>query len=385
MIHPQPYFGQRLREERNRSDRYGQPFALVLISLDKVGGDSPDSVYFFRAIESLSKSIRLSDFLGWYSEGRLGLILPDTSAQEAQVVLNRLKRSFQQMKKCRLHEIAEQNGMFSVSEYPKMLRENGIFWESSGRKGDNDEHEVSEGFHHEHGPIDSRFLDETNLCAVHRHNGLLSVLDLFARRCVDLVVSVIGLTLTFPVLILISVIIRLTSKGPILFRQKRLGKGGKEFTFLKFRTMYHNSDQNMHREYVTSLIENKAAKQERNGKSYYKMTNDPRVTPFGRFLRLASLDELPQLINVLKGEMSLVGPRPPIAYEVEKYQNWQLRRILEAKPGITGLWQVSGRSTTTFDDMVRLDLKYVKNQSLWFNFLILIGTFKAVLSMKGAY
>ncbi|MBE9573285.1 MAG: sugar transferase, partial [Proteobacteria bacterium] len=122
----------------------------------------------------------------------------------------------------------------------------------------------------------------------------------------------------------------------------------------------------------------------RNGQ-LYKMQDDIRITPFGRFLRRSSLDELPQLLNVLKGDMSLVGPRPPIAYEVEKYESWHLRRAVEVKPGITGLWQVKGRSTTTFNEMVRLDIAYVNNWSLWLDFKIIVRTIWAVISAKGAY
>ncbi|MEJ2171006.1 MAG: sugar transferase, partial [Desulfobacterales bacterium] len=176
----------------------------------------------------------------------------------------------------------------------------------------------------------------------------------------------------------IAVLIKLTSPGPVLFRQKRVGKNGKPFTFLKFRTMYHNCDQTIHRDYVTRLIHSCAEKHDCNGSSYYKLTHDPRITSLGRLLRTTSLDELPQLINVIKGDMSLVGPRPPIDYEVENYRHWQLRRILEAKPGITGLWQVDGRSITTFADQVRLDLRYAERQSFWLNLWIIFKTFKAV-------
>jgi lipopolysaccharide/colanic/teichoic acid biosynthesis glycosyltransferase len=157
--------------------------------------------------------------------------------------------------------------------------------------------------------------------------------------------------------------------------------------FLKFRSMYVNNDAAVHKEYVQSLIAGKAAKQPSNGNGHgvYKLTKDSRITRVGSFLRKTSLDELPQFLNVLKGEMSLVGPRPPVPYEVEAYDIWHRRRLLEAKPGITGLWQVSGRSRVTFDDMVRLDLHYARTWSPWMDIKILWRTPGAVVLGEGAH
>jgi len=172
----------------------------------------------------------------------------------------------------------------------------------------------------------------------------------------------------------------------VLFRQKRIGEHGTPFTFLKFRSMYVNNDSSEHREYVRQLIEGKADKKPANGNGagVFKLTNDPRITPVGKFLRRSSLDELPQLLNVLHGEMSLVGPRPPVPYEVEAYATWHRRRLLEAKPGITGLWQVYGRSRVEFDDMVRLDLRYARECSPLLDLKILLQTPKAVIGGDGA-
>jgi lipopolysaccharide/colanic/teichoic acid biosynthesis glycosyltransferase len=226
---------------------------------------------------------------------------------------------------------------------------------------------------------------ETGLRPPTKKVGMWAHLDTLTRRGADLAGAVFGLVALSPVMLGIALLIKLSSPGPVLFRQRRVGRNGKEFCFLKFRTMYHQCDQNLHRDYVTRLIEKRAETYEADGACYYKLVQDPRVTPLGKFLRTTSLDELPQFINVLKGEMSLVGPRPPIGYEVERYQTWQLRRILEAKPGITGLWQVCGRSCTTFDEQVRLDLQYVENQSLWLNVRIMAQTFRAVFSTRGAF
>jgi exopolysaccharide biosynthesis polyprenyl glycosylphosphotransferase len=209
----------------------------------------------------------------------------------------------------------------------------------------------------------------------------------FVKRSMDIVGSFAVLILCFPLFVLISLAIKLTSKGPILFKQERVGRYGSRFTFLKFRSMKCDNDAHIHREYVKRFIAGETGT-DRVGHTQdvvYKIQSDPRVTRVGKFLRKTSLDELPQLINVLKGDMSLVGPRPPIPYELEGYKIWHRRRVLESEPGITGLWQVNGRSRLKFDDMVRLDLQYAKTWSLWLDIKILLQTPKAVLFGAGAY
>jgi exopolysaccharide biosynthesis polyprenyl glycosylphosphotransferase len=194
------------------------------------------------------------------------------------------------------------------------------------------------------------------------------------KRVTDLALTVLGLLMVWPILVAIAVLIKLDSSGPVLYRQQRVGKDGRLFAMLKFRSMYRDADQR--------LAELSAAN-EASG-PMFKMRNDPRVTRIGRFLRRTSLDELPQLLNVLRGEMSLVGPRPPIPAEVEQYEPWQLGR-LRAVPGMTGLWQVSGRSEVSFHDMVRLDLHYIRNWSLSLDLEILWRTLPAVIGHRGAY
>jgi lipopolysaccharide/colanic/teichoic acid biosynthesis glycosyltransferase len=216
------------------------------------------------------------------------------------------------------------------------------------------------------------------------------------KRVIDVIGSSFGILLFSPFFILIPIGIKLTSPGPVLFRQERVGQYEKKFMFLKFRSMYVNNNPEVHKAFVQTLIANKMGGdvtreggQKTGGnaaeKKVYKITKDTRVTPFGYVLRKTSLDELPQFINVLKGEMSLVGPRPPIPYELEKYDIWHLRRVLEVKPGITGLWQVTGRSSTTFDEMVRLDLQYATKWSLRLDIKILLKTPGAIVAGKGAY
>jgi lipopolysaccharide/colanic/teichoic acid biosynthesis glycosyltransferase len=209
---------------------------------------------------------------------------------------------------------------------------------------------------------------------------------LIVKRIIDIVGSVAGLILCLPVLLLIALAIKLTSRGPILFRQVRLGQYGKKFTFLKFRSMYVNSDHKIHEEYVKQLIQGAAGTEQANGnrQKLYKLTADPRITPVGRFLRNTSLDELPQFMNVLSGQMSMVGPRPPVVYEFSRYDLWHKQRLQAVKPGITGLWQVDGRSRVKFDEMVRLDIRYARSWSIWLDISILLRTPRAVFSGNGA-
>ena len=211
---------------------------------------------------------------------------------------------------------------------------------------------------------------------------------LFLKRVIDIAGSLTAIVLLAPLFLLISALIKLTSEGPVIFRQERVGQYGKTFTFLKFRSMFVNNDPSIHEKYVKSLI-SAADNGSRNGGSHkaevFKIQKDPRVTPIGKYLRKMSLDELPQFLNVLMGDMSLVGPRPPIPYELENYDLWHRRRLLDMKPGITGMWQVEGRSKTTFNDMVRLDIYYMTNWSIWLDLKILFKTPLVVLTSKGAY
>ena len=202
------------------------------------------------------------------------------------------------------------------------------------------------------------------------------------KRVFDFVATIVLLLLTSPLLLVSAFLIKWTSKGPIIYRQRRIGKEGKEFPFFKFRTMYVDNDDSIHREYLKNLI--KKGDGPSSQKKVYKIEKDPRVTPVGRTLRKWSVDELPQLFNILRGEMSLVGPRPPIRYETDHYRSWHWQRQ-SVLPGITGLWQVNGRSRVKFDEMVFMDIYYVKNRSLLLDLKILFKTVPVVLSTKGAY
>jgi lipopolysaccharide/colanic/teichoic acid biosynthesis glycosyltransferase len=196
-----------------------------------------------------------------------------------------------------------------------------------------------------------------------------------ACRALDLAGTLLMLFVLSPLLLMIAALIKLDSRGPVFFRQQRVGRDGRPFEVAKFRTMHHGADHDVHRDYMLALIE--------SGTPAPKLASDARVTRFGGLLRRSSLDELPQLYNVLRGDMSLVGPRPPIPYEVEHYPpHWFAR--FAVKPGLTGLWQVSGRSEVSLERMIDLDVEYVRRRSLWLNLWLLLKTIPAVMTARGA-
>jgi lipopolysaccharide/colanic/teichoic acid biosynthesis glycosyltransferase len=213
------------------------------------------------------------------------------------------------------------------------------------------------------------------------------------KRCMDIVLGSLLLVIALPLTLLIAILIRLDSPGPVIFIQERVGarrvsKGGRtiwevrNFAFYKFRSMVQDADPSIHQVILKAWVEG-CAEPSDAGSAKFKPTSDPRVTRVGRILRRTSLDELPQLVNVIRGEMSVVGPRPDLPYSVEEYKPWHHER-LAALPGMTGLWQANGRCSVSFDDMVRMDIEYVRNQSLWLDLKILFLTIPAVLSGRGA-
>jgi exopolysaccharide biosynthesis polyprenyl glycosylphosphotransferase len=225
--------------------------------------------------------------------------------------------------------------------------------------------------------------------------GALPVITLFreplpraarvVKRASDVFLASAALLLLAPVWLLIALLIKLDSRGPVLYRQERVGMDGRIFLFLKFRTMRPDADDSAHRDYQRRLIQGQPGTNLGDTeRPVYKLHADPRVTRVGRLLRRLSLDELPQLLNVLRGDMSVVGPRPPIPYEVEAYALWHRKR-LDMKPGLTGLWQVSGRNRLSFDEMVRLDLFYIENWSLLLDLRIILKTLPVVLRGDDAY
>jgi len=213
-----------------------------------------------------------------------------------------------------------------------------------------------------------------------------SLWSLRCKRAIDLAFAMFVLVFGLPFYALIAILIKLTTEGPVLFVQDRVGKDEVPFKLYKFRTMGVGNSDDEHRHFTESFIKGNvsARNEDGNGRTLFKLTVDPRVTSIGKFLRRTSLDELPQFINVFKGEMSLVGPRPPLTYELEHYQEWHKGR-LAAKPGLTGLWQVSGRSTVPFEEMVHLDLLYIRNWSLLLDVKIILRTIPVMLFGLGGY
>lgn len=200
-----------------------------------------------------------------------------------------------------------------------------------------------------------------------------SALYNIAKRALDIIASTLGLIILSPILLVVAILIKLESKGPAIFSQKRIGLNKKEFKMYKFRSMVQNAEE----------LKEKLAKENEMSGPMFKMKNDPRVTKVGRFIRKTSIDELPQLINVLKGEMSLVGPRPSLPKEVSKFEPWMLKR-LSVKPGLTCYWQVSGRNNIDFEDWMKLDLQYVNDRSFWLDLKLILKTATVLFGDKNA-
>jgi exopolysaccharide biosynthesis polyprenyl glycosylphosphotransferase len=236
-------------------------------------------------------------------------------------------------------------------------------------------HLLSDHFKVVHERVTKSTSEFMNVTAAPMSHGLHGFYSTYLKRLADITGGAIGLLLLSPFLILLTLVIKLGSKGPLFYRTSVVGQGGKIFQWYKFRTMYQGLDSDLHREHVSEHIR-------LGSRPTGKLENDTRITPIGRWLRKHSLDELPQVWNVLRGDMSLVGPRPCLPYEYEQYANWHKERFI-VRPGLTGLWQVSGRSSVSFNDMVILDLYYIHNISLWLDAAIVLRTLGVVLTGKG--
>jgi lipopolysaccharide/colanic/teichoic acid biosynthesis glycosyltransferase len=309
-------------------------------------------------LAAITRSTRDTDLKGWYKAGSIiGVIFTEVGGDEDKSIVHALstKLTDSLYNVLSIQDINEVRLSFHV--FPED-------WDDENPEG----------------PVSSTLQIELAR-DTHRKKFSLS-----AKRLMDIAGSLAGLIICLPVFVIIAAAIKLTSRGPVLFQQVRLGQYGRKFRFLKFRSMYVNNDPSIHEEYVKRFIAGASETERTVGdqQKLYKLTADPRITAVGRFLRSSSLDELPQFLNVLRGEMSLVGPRPPVIYEFERYDLWHKQRLLAVKPGITGLWQVHGRSRVKFDDMVRLDIRYARSWSLWLDIKILFRTPGAVLSGHGA-
>ena len=356
-------FQRMIAVERKRTERSRIPFLLMLLDVGSYEVSEKNGKTLGSVVPALLSSTRETDAIGWYKDGVVvgvvftGLAADDkTSAKNSilSIILARVSTTL------RDKLTLEQFNRISISFhfYPDDWD-----YDRPGRPSN-----------------PALYPDLTS-----RDNNRRPLLGI--KRSMDVGVSTAVLVLCAPIFLIIAIAVKASSKGPVFFKQQRVGQYGRSFTFLKFRSMHVGNDSSAHKEYVTRLIAGTAERLSvaGNNQGVYKLTNDRRVTGVGKFLRRTSLDELPQLLNVLEGSMSLVGPRPAIPYEVAAYDTWHRRRLLEVKPGITGSWQVNGRSRVRFDEMVRLDLQYARSWSPWMDLMILMRTPWAVFRGDGAH
>jgi lipopolysaccharide/colanic/teichoic acid biosynthesis glycosyltransferase len=356
------YFHDMLYMERKRAERSLKPFLLMLVEIGELlnsngNNDSGKSICIRKVSDALCSYKRETDMAGWYKYNSIiGVILTETEGLNIHL--------FRQ----KIHD-----NLSSIID-PQLVKNIKISFHIFPEKDI------------EQNP--DKYVPDRKLYTKKANRNYFKKTSVIIKRCIDIILSSLFIILFSPLFFTIALLIKFTSDGPVLFKQKRMGQFAREFNFLKFRTMHVNNDDDIHEKYIENLIRkkdnvNETTKNNGNGRTY-KINNDPRVTPIGSILRKSSMDELPQFFNVLKGEMSIVGPRPPIPYEVKHYNVWHKRRIRRVKPGITGIWQVEGRSRTTFDEMVRMDIRYMRGWSILLDLKILLKTPLAVLSGKGA-
>ena len=347
---PVDAFSQRLRQEQRRTERSRRSFVFLLIESERLFKSAPARDVSAIVADLLARSIRETDIRGWFEADRtIGVIFTEIDVDDIYGTADLLMTKIQKLLSAALRSDQADQIKLSFCVYPED-------WNQEKASGE--------------------------LYPSSRQPKKSAVV---LKRSIDVAGSLAAIVVAFPLFLAIAGAVKLTSKGPVFFRQQRLGRHGRPFVFLKFRSMKVDNDPSVHRDFVKSLINRKVDCDPNGGQNVFKLTSDSRITPIGRFLRRTSLDEIPQFLNVLSGEMSLVGPRPPIPYEVEAYHLWHRCRLMDVKPGITGLWQVSGRSRMAFDEMVRLDIRYARSWSIWMDIKILVQTPRAVLSGQGAY
>jgi lipopolysaccharide/colanic/teichoic acid biosynthesis glycosyltransferase len=354
-VHSSQVFASILNRERDRADRTNQEFSMVVFEIG-AGNDKSESTRHL--VTLLTQRIRSTDDIGWLESGNLGVVLPHTSPDGAWKFVDNLRSSY--------------NGKLSppdcqVYSYPS-------WWLPTG----NERHSRKSV----PGTAPTDDFPGGGLKAV-SSNGADCVRPMEEleshflcripawKRAIDISGSLCAIVLLSPLFLLVALLIKITSPGPIFFRQERIGYLGKLFTIWKFRTMHVNADTTVHKQHLQDLINNE--------KEMTKLDNekDSRIIPFGTILRLTGIDELPQLFNVLMGDMSLVGPRPCLSYEAKEFHPWQIRRF-DTVPGLTGLWQVSGKNRTTFKEMMRLDIAYTRKRAFWLDMKIFIKTLPAI-------
>ncbi len=347
------FFKERLYFERIRIERSKRPLLMMLLDIQNIaGGDEKKNAV--NGIEGvLSSCSRGTDICGWFQHDTvIGILFIEANGVDENFIKIRILENL-----CKVLDIEH-------------IRK------------------IKESFHVLHGNSEGPEIDKSANLLFYANEIALpqqKLYRLILKRVIDISCSITAILAFLPIFCTIPILIKLFSRGPVLFKQERVGLDGKRFTILKFRTMKVDNNTEIHKRFVKNHIQGGRPQTDGGNKVTYKIENDARVIPIGRFLRKTSLDEFPQFFNVLKGDMSLVGPRPPIPYELENYDIWHKRRLFQVRPGITGLWQVKGRSACTFDEMVRLDLQYIKGLSNRSDLKIMIQTPWVVFSGKGAH
>ena len=373
---PEIYTADQLRAiiqyECARTARTEYGFSLLVF---KVGESEPGRVPIHHLKLALIRRIRKTDALGWLAEDRIAVLLPHTPPEAAQQLAGEVSEL-----------IAKTHLVYAVYAYPSSQWPFRNLDGRGSQGGDSDSfssHEETATWNLSTRQGLSSHVSKCSSIAEPQSKDqgscnsakeLLPVEQpLFWKRAVDVAGASLGLALLSPLLLLISLLIKMTSPGPVIFRQLRVGQGGKPFWLYKFRTMKLNADTSVHQQRLSELMNTEQPMRKLD------MDNDPRLIPFAKVFRTLGLDELPQLFNVIRGEMSLVGPRPCLPYEADKYRLWQTQRF-DALPGLTGLWQVSGKNKTTFVEMMRLDIAYAWKRSLWLDLKIIFRTLPAIVN-----
>jgi len=361
---PSGEFHAMIARERGRSDRNGNLFSLIIFKMKNM---PPGISVQRRMLMDLSSRLRDTDEIGWYDELHLSAILPYAKRSDARQIAEKI---------CRNIGVVPDENAFTIYTYPEN-------WFSGLRPPVVDlapeppaKRTPLAGSSIDL-PTDTSDIQEENP-PEKSHSAFGSDTFLYRpqpvwKRVLDIVGSFIAIFLLSPLFLFATAVIKLASPGPVLFRQKRVGYMGKLFTLYKFRTMEVNAETASHSQYVRKLIV-----EDKEAAPMTKMELHPSIIRGGRLLRASCIDELPQLFNVLLGDMSLVGPRPCLPYEAEEYMHWHARRF-DSLPGMTGLWQVKGKNQTTFKKMIRLDISYAQNRSFWLDLQILLNTFPAIL------
>jgi len=387
------YFHKRILYEKKLTMRTNIESSLILLNLSFIESSINKLAQQETAMgiitDIIQATIREIDVRGWYDTDKIGILLPGTSYLGAIILCVKLINLMKKQLHQQLQYTGQLDNCFSVISYPDFFNDEDVYQKKSS-KGCGKITDVSKkmladfirrykiNFHKSGNLLSPPFQKPI-------HSSPMPYRQKIIKRLFDIIFSLVGIIVSLPFFIVASIAIKLTSSGPVFFKQKRVGLHGKTFTCFKFRSMFNNCDQTIHREHIKKLSDGELTFFNTNQRNVlsYKLQNDTRITKVGRILRATSTDELPQLFNILKGDMSFVGPRPYTTYQVEHCHLWQhIRHIV--KPGITGLAQLKARYNATFNDAYMMDLLYIKDSSLWLDLKIFMRTLPFIFSRRGA-